>query len=162
MSQSGVQSDLQLYLRQINEVPLLTPEEERELGWRIINDNDFEAKDRMIRANLRLVVSISKNYSHRGLPLSVAGLDRTLSVRVRDCGRLRTVAYVRRHAFDRGDIGELFVGEPTIHRFSTVRMADRILVLDDGRVIEDGSHDQLLRLGGRYAELFNLQAEGYR
>ena len=41
-------------------------------------------------------------------------------------------------------------------------MADRILVLDDGRVIEDGSHHALLELGGRYAELFNLQAEGYR
>ncbi len=48
------------------------------------------------------------------------------------------------------------------HRFSTVRMADRILVLDDGRVLEDGSHEQLLDLGGRYAELFNLQAAGYR
>ncbi len=48
------------------------------------------------------------------------------------------------------------------HRFSTVRMADRILVLDDGRVIEDGSHEALLALGGRYAELFQLQAAGYR
>jgi len=48
------------------------------------------------------------------------------------------------------------------HRFSTVRMADRILVLDEGQVIEDGSHEQLLDQGHRYAELFNLQAEGYR
>jgi len=48
------------------------------------------------------------------------------------------------------------------HRFSTVRMADRILVLEDGGVLEDGSHADLLALGGRYAELFNLQAEGYR
>jgi ATP-binding cassette subfamily B protein len=48
------------------------------------------------------------------------------------------------------------------HRFSTVRMADRILVLEDGRVLENGSHADLLALGGRYAELFNLQAEGYR
>lgn len=48
------------------------------------------------------------------------------------------------------------------HRFSTVRMADRILVLDGGRIIEDGSHSELLAVGGRYAELFNLQAEGYR
>ena len=48
------------------------------------------------------------------------------------------------------------------HRFSTVRMADRILVLEDGRVVEDGSHEELLAVGGRYAELFNLQAEGYR
>jgi ATP-binding cassette subfamily B protein len=48
------------------------------------------------------------------------------------------------------------------HRFSTVRMADRILVLEGGRVTEDGSHEELLRLGGRYAELFELQAAGYR
>jgi ATP-binding cassette, subfamily B, bacterial len=48
------------------------------------------------------------------------------------------------------------------HRFSTVRMADRILVLEHGRVLEDGSHEALLALGGRYAELFNLQAAGYR
>lgn len=48
------------------------------------------------------------------------------------------------------------------HRFSTVRMADRILVLEDGRVTEDGSHEELLAAGGRYAELFTLQAAGYR
>jgi len=48
------------------------------------------------------------------------------------------------------------------HRFSTVRMADRILVLEDGTVLEQGSHKQLLELGGRYAELFELQAAGYR
>jgi ATP-binding cassette, subfamily B, bacterial len=48
------------------------------------------------------------------------------------------------------------------HRFSTVRMADRILVFERGAVLEDGSHEQLLALGGRYAELFNLQAAGYR
>ena len=48
------------------------------------------------------------------------------------------------------------------HRFSTVRMADRILVLEHGQVLEDGSHEELLALGGRYAELFNLQAAGYR
>jgi ATP-binding cassette, subfamily B, bacterial len=48
------------------------------------------------------------------------------------------------------------------HRFSTVRMADRILVLADGAIREQGSHQQLLALGGRYAELFELQAAGYR
>lgn len=48
------------------------------------------------------------------------------------------------------------------HRFSTVRMADQILVLEDGRVLERGSHEELLRQGGRYAELFELQASGYR
>ncbi|MCW5721593.1 MAG: ABC transporter ATP-binding protein [Devosia sp.] len=48
------------------------------------------------------------------------------------------------------------------HRFSTVRMADRILVLDNGAILEAGSHEQLLAKKGRYAELFELQAAGYR
>jgi ATP-binding cassette subfamily B protein len=48
------------------------------------------------------------------------------------------------------------------HRFSTVRMADRILVLQDGRLVDDGTHDELLARGGLYAELFSLQAAGYR
>ena len=48
------------------------------------------------------------------------------------------------------------------HRFSTVRMAHRILVLEHGTLIEDGSHEELMELNGRYAELFLLQAEGYR
>ena len=48
------------------------------------------------------------------------------------------------------------------HRFSTVRMADRILVLDKGQILEIGSHEELLAKKGRYAELFYLQAEGYR
>ena len=48
------------------------------------------------------------------------------------------------------------------HRFSTVRMADRILVLADGEIIEQGTHQQLVAAGGRYAELFELQAAGYR
>jgi len=48
------------------------------------------------------------------------------------------------------------------HRFSTVRMADRIIVLQNGMVVEDGSHQELVARGGLYAELFALQAEGYR
>ncbi len=48
------------------------------------------------------------------------------------------------------------------HRFSTVRMADRILVLDKGELLEIGSHEELLAKGGRYAELFQLQAMGYQ
>lgn len=48
------------------------------------------------------------------------------------------------------------------HRFSTVRMADRIIVLNNGEILETGTHEELLKLKGRYAELFNLQAEGYR
>jgi ATP-binding cassette, subfamily B, bacterial len=47
------------------------------------------------------------------------------------------------------------------HRFSSVRSADRIYVLDGGRVVESGSHDELMDLGGRYAELFTLQASAY-
>jgi ATP-binding cassette, subfamily B, bacterial len=48
------------------------------------------------------------------------------------------------------------------HRFSTVRMADRVVVLENGKISEDGSHDQLASLGGRYAEMFELQAVHYR
>src|SRR5258707_11780084 len=48
------------------------------------------------------------------------------------------------------------------HRFSTVRLADRIFVLENGRIIENGSHKQLMELESHYAELFNLQAEAYR
>ncbi|MGI8855724.1 MAG: ABC transporter ATP-binding protein [Thermomicrobiales bacterium] len=48
------------------------------------------------------------------------------------------------------------------HRFSTVRMAGRIIVIEDGVVIEDGSHDELILKGGRYTELFNMQAAAYR
>ena len=48
------------------------------------------------------------------------------------------------------------------HRLSTTRMADRILMFADGRLIEEGSHDELMRRGGKYAEMFRLQAEKYR
>ena len=59
----------------------------------------------------------------------------------------------------------LTVGKTAViisHRFSTVRMADRIIVLKDGALLEQGSHDDLLLKNGLYAELFNLQAEGYQ
>jgi ATP-binding cassette subfamily B protein len=48
------------------------------------------------------------------------------------------------------------------HRFSTVRMADQIVVLNNGHIIERGSHEELMQLHGRYAQLFTLQARGYR
>ena len=48
------------------------------------------------------------------------------------------------------------------HRFSTVRMADRILVMVNGKIAEQGSHEALVRQGGVYSELFEMQAAGYR
>ena len=60
---------------------------------------------------------------------------------------------------------ELTAGKMAIlisHRFSTVRMADRIVVIEDGRITEMGSHQELLRREGTYARLFSMQAEGYR
>ena len=48
------------------------------------------------------------------------------------------------------------------HRFSTVRNADRILVLDEGQIIEEGTHNQLMKKKGLYAELFEIQAQGYK
>ncbi len=60
---------------------------------------------------------------------------------------------------------ELTQGKTAIfisHRFSTVRLADRIIVIENGLLIENGSHQELMLLDGRYAELFNLQAEAYR
>ncbi|MGH2364002.1 MAG: hypothetical protein ACRDHX_05040 [Chloroflexota bacterium] len=48
------------------------------------------------------------------------------------------------------------------HRFSNVRMCDLILVLSGGRLVEHGSHDQLVNAGGLYAELYELQARQYR
>ncbi|MEM1184936.1 MAG: sigma-70 family RNA polymerase sigma factor [Planctomycetota bacterium] len=66
----ALKSDIQMYLNEINRVALLTAEEERELGWAIMNDGCPVARERMIRSNLRLVVAIAKSYSNRGLPLT--------------------------------------------------------------------------------------------
>ena len=60
---------------------------------------------------------------------------------------------------------ELMAGRTAViisHRFSTVRMADRIIVLKNGEVVEDGTHDELVSRGGLYGELFTMQAAGYR
>lgn len=60
---------------------------------------------------------------------------------------------------------ELTAGKTALlisHRFSTVRMADRIVVLEKGKIAEQGSHEKLLSLGGRYSDMFELQAAGYR
>jgi RNA polymerase primary sigma factor len=69
MATAAVQSGLQLYLRSINESPLLTAEEEKMLGRQIVNENDPAARERMVRSNLRLVVNIAKHYVNRGLSL---------------------------------------------------------------------------------------------
>ena len=61
--------------------------------------------------------------------------------------------------------GKLMEGRIAVlisHRFSTVRMADRIVVLSAGKIAELGSHVELIDLDGTYARLFSLQAEGYR
>jgi ATP-binding cassette subfamily B protein len=68
-----------------------------------------------------------------------------------------------REVFER--FAELTKGKTTLlisHRFSTVRMADRILVLAGGKIEEEGAHDELVKGAGRYAEMFELQAAGYR
>ena len=57
---------------------------------------------------------------------------------------------------------DLRIGVSLGHRFSTVRLADHISVIENGGIIENGSHEELIALDGRYAQLFNLQAEAYR
>jgi ATP-binding cassette subfamily B protein len=74
-------------------------------------------------------------------------------------------ASASRHAGNGGHPSRAPAGRITIlvsHRFSTVRMADFIVVLDGARVIESGSHDGLMAKGGRYAELYGIQAAAYR
>jgi len=64
-----------------------------------------------------------------------------------------------------GHFADLSRGRTTLlvsHRFSTVRMAGRIVLLAGGRVVEDGSHESLVAAGGRYAELYEIQASHYR
>src|SRR4051794_20624339 len=64
-----VQSPLETYLREINETPLLNAEQEKQLAYRILENGDSEARDQMVRANLRLVVNIARSYTGKGLGL---------------------------------------------------------------------------------------------
>ena len=68
-SKGAVQTPIQLYLRQINDSPLLTADEEKMLARRIIHQQDMAARERMVRSNLRLVVNIAKHYTGRGMSL---------------------------------------------------------------------------------------------
>ena len=71
--------------------------------------------------------------------------------------------FTRFEVFER--FAELTQGKMALlisHRFSTVRMADRIVVLSGGRLIEEGTHSELMERSGLYAEMFELQAASYR
>ena len=48
------------------------------------------------------------------------------------------------------------------HRLSSTRMADKIFMIENGEIIEQGSHNELMNLNGKYAQMFNMQAENYR
>jgi ATP-binding cassette subfamily B protein len=70
----------------------------------------------------------------------------------------------RSEAAQFADIRSVFAGRATLfisHRFSTVPSADRIYVLSEGKVVQSGDHEALMRQGGLYAELFTLQAQAY-
>ncbi len=69
MARAAADSNLQVYFTQIQGTPLLTAQQERDLARRILDHQDPEARDLMIRANLRLVVAIAKKYANRGLNL---------------------------------------------------------------------------------------------
>jgi ATP-binding cassette subfamily B protein len=95
----------------------------------------------------------------RAAPLLVVLDEPTASVDARGEAEL-----FERYATEAKRLGSL-VGTVTIlvsHRFSTVHMADRIIVVEDGQVTETGTHDELMAAGGPYAELFALQASAYR
>ncbi|HVZ93086.1 MAG TPA: sigma-70 family RNA polymerase sigma factor [Phycisphaerales bacterium] len=70
MAKSELETDLQIYLRQINCIPLLGADDEKVYGWKVINDSCPAARELLVQSNLRLVVSIAKHYTNRGLSLT--------------------------------------------------------------------------------------------
>jgi ATP-binding cassette subfamily B protein len=74
-------------------------------------------------------------------------------------------ALFERYAAAARDAGKVRGGRITLlvsHRFSTVRMADLIVVLEGARLVEVGSHEELMRKGGQYSQLYGIQAAAYR
>ena len=101
-----------------------------------------------------------ENFEHAGLRGQIAGASHTSHVLVLHFG---PPFFELRHAvFER--FKELSAGKTTViisHRFPTVRMADRILVLEHGSIIEDGNHADLVAAHKTYARLYEMQAKGY-
>ena len=156
---------------------------EENIGYGSINN--LKGKDKIHSASLKaeaydFIKELSKKYkTHLGKTLKEEGTE--LSI-----GQWQKVALAR--AFFK-DAQILCLDEPTAavdaraeyqlfqkfenltkgkitilisHRFSTVRMADKIILIEKGRIVEQGNHQELLRKGGKYAKLFRMQAEGYK
>ena len=110
----------------------------------------------------------------RRAPSSPAASGRRWRSRGRSCARRRTSwsstsrprrSTPRPSTPSSSGSAQLAHGRTTIlisHRFSTVRLADRIVVIERGSIVEQGTHEELMALGGRYAHLFTLQAKGYQ
>jgi hypothetical protein len=110
---------------------------------------------------LRLLPAAASSSSRR----RTGALPRTSSTAARGVGARRQAGH---ELFERSADSARTVAPATggiavfvSHRFSTVRMADRIVVVDGGRIAEHGSHEELLARGGIYAELYALQASAY-
>ncbi len=112
-----------------------------------------EASDKLDWCLKKAKRELAEKEIHRGLVKKEQ--DRALAA--------RHIAKAEYHLFKKFE--QLTKNKITIlisHRFSTVRMANKIIVIDKGKLIEQGSHTELLRKRGHYAELFRMQAEGYQ
>jgi ATP-binding cassette subfamily B protein len=145
--------------------------EERENRERIENAAAQSLADTVIRRLPEGYEQMVGRYFQQGVDLSGGewqklGLARAYmrdaQVLILDEPTAALDARAEHEVFER--FAELTTGKTAVlisHRFSTVRMADRILVLEAGTPLEIGSHDELVAAGGRYAELFALQRKGY-